>query len=88
MSQKAPTGVDIIVSMPRKEFHQKYVRGICRTLSFGALVSFHAKNLSVEEKMEVRRDLANNGIPFEMTNSDDVLDEIAAVVSARAVSLE
>ena len=88
MSQKAPTGVDIIVSMPRKEFHQKYVRGICRTLSFGALVSFHAKNLSMEEKMEVRRDLANNDIPFEMTKTDDVLDEIAAVVSARAVSLE
>lgn len=38
--------------------------------------------------MEVRRDLANNGIPFDMTKTDDVLDEIAAVVSARAVSLE
>lgn len=89
MSQKAPdNGIDIISSMSRKDFHQKYVRRVCQTLSFGALASFYAENLSASEKLEVRRSLADNGIPFEMTETDDALDEIAAVISERAVSLK
>lgn len=87
MSQKVLTGASIIRSMSRNDFHRKYVRGVCQTLSFGALASFLAENLSAEEKMEIRRSLADNGIPFEMTKTNDALDEIAAVISARAVSL-
>lgn len=88
MSQVAHGGVDIIEMMSRNDFHQKYVRGVCKARSFGALVTFMAENISSEEKLEVRTMLAHNGIPLSMTESNDDLNMIAAVISARAVSLK
>ena len=87
MSQVVHDGVNVIETMSRNDFHQKFVRGICQTRAFGALASFMAEHISPEEKREVRIMLANNGIPFNMTESDADLDAIAAVISARAVHL-
>ena len=88
MSQVVHGGANIIETMSRSDFHQKYVRGVCKTRSFGALVTFMAENISSEEKLEVRTKLARNGIPLSMTETDDDLNTIAAVISARAVSLK
>lgn len=88
MSDVLHDGVSIIEMMSRNDFHQKYVRGICKTRSFGALVSFMAENISSEEKFEVRTMLARNGIPLSLTKSDDDLNTIAAAISARATSLK
>lgn len=38
MSQEKCKAIEIIETMPRKEFHQKFVKGIGQTQSFGALV--------------------------------------------------
>ena len=87
MSEVRNSGVNIIEGMPRNEFHQKYIRGICKARSFGALFSFGSENLSPEEKLEVREFLSDNDISFSMTETDDDLDQIAEAVSKRAVSL-
>ena len=78
---------EIIEAIPRDDFRKNFVRGLCRTLSFAGLYSFKAEHISKEEKDEVRAILNENGIPYELTENDEALDEIAAVVSARAVSL-
>ena len=87
MSKATLSGVEIIEAIPRDVFRQKFVRELCRTQAFAALYSFRAKHTSPEEKFEVRTFLADNGVPLEITESDKDLDEIAAVISARAVSL-
>ena len=88
MSDVLHDGVKIIEMISRNDFHQNYVRGICTNRSFGALVSFMAENISPEEKLEVRTILSHNGIPLNLTESDEDLNTIAAAISARAVSLK
>ncbi len=88
MKKDARSGTDIIRDMSRDDFHNKFVRGIGQTRSFGALASFFAANIDEDEKEEVRKALSNIGIPRELTETDEALDEIAAVVSARAVTLK
>ena len=87
ISQEAYSGATIIESMPRKDFHLKIVKGIGQMKAFGALVSFKAENISPEEKQEIRVALNGVGVPLTMMESDCDLNEIAAVVSARAVAL-
>ena len=88
MSKVFKSGAQIIEKMSREFFYLHFIRGVCKTLPFASLASFKAKNLSEMERIEVRTILANNGIPFELTDSEQVLDEIAAAVSARAVALK
>lgn len=87
LSKEAYDGVEIIEKMSREDFHSKFVKGVGQTRAFSALASFTAENISPEEKQEIRTALSAIGIPLAMTELDDVLDEIAAVVSARAVTL-
>ena len=88
MSKVFKSGAQIIEKMSREFFYLHFIRGVCKTRPFASLASFKAKNLSEMERIEVRTILANNGIPFELTDSEQVLDEIAAAVSARAVALQ
>ena len=78
---------EFIESMPRDEFVIKFVRKIGQTASFGALATFHAQNISAEEKEQVRTTLTKIGVPSDLMETDDDLDNIAAFVSARAVTL-
>lgn len=88
MSKALKSGVEIIERMSREFFYLHFIRGVCRTRPFASLVSFKAKNLSEEERTEVRAILSNNGIPFELTSSEQTLDDLAAAISARAVALK
>lgn len=80
-------GVKIINAMSREDFHQKVVRGFGRSNLFGGLVSFGAKNLSLEEKQAIRTELLAIGIPLALTESDEDLDDIASAIAGRSVSL-
>ncbi|MBR3256331.1 hypothetical protein IKG10_01535 [Candidatus Saccharibacteria bacterium] len=86
-SQEVRNGIDFIASMSKKEYHEKFLRGVARTRVFGALITFKAENISDEEKQEVREVLHDMGIPFEFMESDKELDDIAAFAAARSVSL-
>ena len=88
MSKALKSGVEIIEKMSREFFYLHFIRGVCRTRPFASLVSFKAKNLSEKERIEVRAILSNNGIPFELTSSEQILDDLAAAISARAVALK
>lgn len=88
MSKVFKSGAQIIEKMSREFFYLHFIRGVCKTRPFASLASFKAKNLSEMERIEVRTILANNGIPFELTDSEQALDEVAAAVSARAVALK
>lgn len=88
MSKALKSGVEIIEKMSREFFYLHFIRGVCRTRPFASLASFKAKNLSEEERTEVRAILFNNGIPFELTSSEQTLDDLAAAISARAVALK
>lgn len=88
MSKALKSGVEIVEKMSREFFYLHFIRGVCRTRPFASLASFKAKNLSEMERTEVRAILSNNGIPFELTSSEQTLDDIAAVISARAVALK
>lgn len=88
MSKVLKSGAQIIEKMSREFFYVHFIRGVCKTRPFASLASFKAKNLSEIEKTEVRAILSNNGIPFELTGSEQALDEVAAAVSARAVALK
>ncbi len=88
MSKVLQSGVEIVEKMSREFFYLHFIRGVCKTRPFASLVSFKAKNLSEKEKTEVRAILSNNGIPFELTSSEQVLDDVAAAISARAVALK
>lgn len=88
MSKVLQSGVDIVEKMSREFFYLHFIRGVCKTRPFASLSSFKAKNLSEKEKTEVRAILSNNGIPFELTSSEQVLDDVAAAISARAVALK
>lgn len=88
MSKALKSGVEIIEKMSREFFYLHFIRGVCRTRPFASLASFKAKNLSEEERTEVRAILSNNGIPFELTSSEQILDDLAAAISARAVALK
>lgn len=88
MSKALKSGVEIIERMSREFFYLHFIRGVCRTRPFASLASFKAKNLSEEERTEVRAILSNNGIPFELTSSEQTLDDLAAAISARAVALK
>ena len=85
-SREARSGSAIVKAMSRKDFDLKLLEGVARTRAFGALVTFMAKNLSKEDKQEVRRALNDIGIPFSLTKSDHELDDIAAATIARSVS--
>ena len=87
ISQEVHSGAIIVESMPREDFHLKFVKGIGQMKAFGALVSFKAENISPEEKQKIRAALNDVGVPFTLMESDSDLNEIAAVVSARAVTL-
>ncbi len=80
-------GVTIIENMTRKDFHQKIVKGIGKKRAFGAIASFGAEKITLEQKAEVRKSLASIGIPLHLTSSDDDLDAIIETITARAVSL-
>ena len=88
MSKALKSGVEIIERMSREFFYLHFIRGVCRTRPFASLVSFKAKNLLEKERIEVRAILSNNGIPFELTSSEQTLDDLAAAISARAVALK
>lgn len=88
MSKVLQSGVEIVEKMSREFFYLHFIRGVCKTRPFASLASFKAESLSEKEKTEVRAILSNNGIPFELTSSEQVLDDIAAVISARAVALK
>ena len=88
MSKALKSGVEIIEKMSREFFYLHFIRGVCRTRPFASLASFKAKNLSEEERTEVRAILSKNGIPFELTSSEQTLDDLAAAISARAVALK
>lgn len=88
MSKVLNSGSQIVEKMSREFFYLRFIRGVCKTRPFASLASFKAKNLSEMERTEVRAILANNGIPFELTGSEQALDEVAAAVSSRAVALK
>lgn len=88
MSKVLKSRVEIVEKMSREFFYLHFIRGVCKTRSFASLASFKAENLSEKEKTEVRAILSNNGIPFELTDSEQALDDIAAAISARAVALK
>ena len=88
MSKALKSGVEILEKMSREFFYLHFIRGVCRTRPFASLASFKAKNLSEKEITEVRTILSNNGIPFELTSSEQTLDDLAAAISARAVALK
>lgn len=88
MSKALKSGIEIIENMSREFFYLHFIRGVCRTRPFASLASFKAKNLSEEERTEVRAILSKNGIPFELTSSEQTLDDLAAAISARAVALK
>ena len=77
--------VEIINAIPSKEFRLRFIKGVCKTKPFG---SFKAKNLSQEEKAELRAILCDNGFPFELTGSDQELDKIAATIFDRIATLK
>jgi len=87
MSQSTISGKTIIQSLSREKFHHKFVKGVCNLPSIGALASFRAENISPEEKLEIRNILANNGIPYDLTETDHDLNEIILAISDRAMSL-
>lgn len=80
--------VEIINAIPSKEFRLRFIKGVCKTKPFGSLASFKAKNLSQEEKTELRAILCDNGFPFELTGSDQELDKIAATIFDRIATLK
>lgn len=88
MSKALKSGVEIIEKMSREFFYLHFIRGVCKTRPFASLASFKAKNLSEKERTEVRAILSNNGIPFELTSSEQTLDDVAVAISARAVALK
>ena len=88
MSKVLKSGVEVIEKMSREFFYLHFIRGVCKTRTFESLASFKAKNLSEKERTEVRAILSNNGIPFELTSSEQTLDDVAAAISARAVALK
>ena len=88
MSKVHPRGVERVEKLSRDFFYLHFIRLVCKTRPFASLASFKAKNLSEKEKTEVRAILSNNGIPFELTSSEQTLDDVAAAISARAVALK
>ena len=80
--------VEIINAIPSEEFRLRFVKGVCKTKPFGSLASFKAKNLSQEEKTELRAILCDNGFPFELTGSDHELDKIATAIFDRIATLK
>jgi len=89
MSREAPTqtGVEIIRAMSRDDFHKKIVRKIGNSSAFGAAVSLGAEHISAEERFIVRKALDEAGIPISLTESNSDLDDVIAVITARAVTV-
>ena len=77
-----------IKGMPKRDFHRKVVKKICKNPAFGALVTFGAGKLSEKDKVTIRGEFSKIGIPADWTNSDYVLDRIAAAIAARSVRVE
>ena len=77
-----------IGEMSRDAFYNGFVKRVGKTHEFAALATIKAKNLTDDEKNEVRRLLSTHlKFPYYLMDNDDKLDDIAAVASARAVTL-
>lgn len=87
MQEAKKSGSDIIKNLGRKDFHKKFVQGICQTTEFSTLASFWAENTPKEDKDYVRNQLKNFGIPLELTASDDDLNDIITAITSRAVAI-
>lgn len=85
-SREAHSGPAIVKTMSRKDFNEKFLKGVARTKEFGALLTFMAKNISEEDKQKVRKALNDIGIPFSLTMSDNDLDDIAVATIKRSTS--
>lgn len=80
-------GPDIIKSLSREEFHKKYVKGLCQSAEFSTLASFWAEYTPEDYKTKVRNELAELGIPYELTASNDDLNDIVTAITGRSVTL-
>ncbi len=77
-----------IAALSRNYFYNNFVRVVGRTRAFGALASFKAVNLSEGEKTELRKLFSENmGVPDALMDTNEKLDILAAVATARAATL-
>ncbi|MBQ3445959.1 hypothetical protein IJG29_04555 [Candidatus Saccharibacteria bacterium] len=80
-------GVNIIRGMTRDEFYQNIVKGVAKTSEFSALVVAGPARLLDSERNTLRKQLAEAGIPYDATVTDEDLIDIAVVIAGRSVTL-
>lgn len=78
----------IIMGKTKEQFHHEIVRGVTKDVLFGSLVTFGAGSLSSADKITIRAEMAKAGIPLDLTCSDELLDEIAGMITDRSVQLK
>ena len=78
----------IIDGMSDYYFRRHLKNGVCRKPTFQKLVDFGAESLDNIDKIAIRGDLSWMNIPANLTDSDEVLNNIATIIVARSNNIE
>ena len=79
-----------IMQMTRADFYRKILKVVASSKEFSCLVTLGVDAISAEDKAKICHELAVVGVPICYSidpSSDDLLEEIACTITARAVSI-